>query len=226
MNATVWTFAIANGAQVVAIGIGGAWAYYKFIRGRTFHKRAEVTITSELVRRDAFFAVRAATSLVNTGGSNLPLRVKIVRVYAFAPDDVDEQGRPRWDEVVNAPIFQDHEHIEAQETIRDDILVAIPAPVISSAVALRASCFVYERRKKPGGIQWTAHSIIPLDKPRRGTIGDEDRDLGSRPAQREADEGTIRRAEQQSAPQREASEEEIERAERDIEGTTIPSDPG
>src|SRR3989442_7266923 len=30
-------------------------------------------------------------SLKNTGGSDIPLRAKIARVYAFTPDDVDER---------------------------------------------------------------------------------------------------------------------------------------
>lgn len=222
MNANDWTSAIADGVQVAAIAVGGTWAYYKFARGRTFHRRAEVTVTAELLRRGDFVALRATPVLVNTGAADIPFRARVVRVYAFAADDVDDKGRPDWQEVANIPVFGDHDSIESQERICDDVLIALPMPVFSGgAVAIRATCLVYERREKPGGICWTAHAIVPLGE--RGGEGEtaavspDQEKSGAGTPQREADEEEIRQAGQDLTRQREASEEEIQQAERDTE---------
>jgi len=153
MNFGDWAGAVQNVVAVAAIVIGAAWGYYKFVRGRTFHRRAELRLQGELVRRGTFNAVRVQPTLTNTGGSDIPLRAKIARIYAFAEHDVDSRGRPNWDEVASVPFFQDHEHVESQETIADDVLVAVPREVSgASAMALKVSAFVYERRAKPGGM--------------------------------------------------------------------------
>jgi hypothetical protein len=218
MNFGDWASAVQDIAAVAAILVGAAWAYYKFIRGRTFHRRSEVTVKAELVQRGAFVGVRILPTLKNTGGSDIPLRAKIARVYAFTPDDVDERGRPNWAEVANIPVFTDHKHIESEETITDDVIVKVPSQVFRAAtVALRATCFVFERRKKPGGIQWTAHAIIPVTNDRGGIEMGEDRRSGM--PQEEADESFIETAEQDSVTrQLEASEEEIKQAEKDSNG--------
>jgi hypothetical protein len=221
VGAQDWSSTIANGATVLTVGVGGAWAYYKFVRGRTFHRRGEPSIDAELVQHADLRAIRATPSFVNTGGSNIPLSAKIMRVYAFTADDLDNKGRPNWEEVASAPVFTDHKHVESQETIRDDVFVKVPDFVFrAGTIALRASCFVYEERKKPGGICWTAHRIITLEKPEKREAVMDRRNEESIPGQREADEEEIRRAKEDSEKEtrsREATQEEIEQAKRDAE---------
>lgn len=110
----------------------------------------------------------------NTGGAEIPLRAKILRVATFAAGDLDSLGRAKWSEIAHAPVFRDHEWIESQETITDDVLIPISA-VDAAVVALRVSCTVYERKKerwytrdRGGGIAWLTSSIIPVE-PQRGS---------------------------------------------------------
>jgi hypothetical protein len=166
MNIGDWTSAVQNTVQVAAILIGGAWAYYKFIRGRTFHRRAELAITASLVPTGAAPAIRAQASMTNTGGADIPLRVKIIRVAAFDRKDLDDAEPPNWVEVATAAVFEAHDWIESHETIGDEVLVTLPA-ASASALAYMVTCVVYERRKQSrfrrnegGGVAWTARSIV------------------------------------------------------------------
>jgi hypothetical protein len=44
-----WLSYLLNALQAVAIVVGGFFAYYKFVRGRTFHRRAELSVDAELI---------------------------------------------------------------------------------------------------------------------------------------------------------------------------------
>lgn len=162
-----WTSAVLNLVQIAAIILGTIWAYYKFVRGRTFHRRAELTIAGSLLESETP-TVRAHASMKNTGGSVIPLRAKVLRVTTFSPGDLDTKGRPEWREIAHAPVFQDHDWIESQETIADDVLCPVPN-IAADIAAIRVTGLVYEEKKKRwykrergDSITWTAKSIIPL----------------------------------------------------------------
>lgn len=219
MNLGDWISAGLNVLQGVAIIAAGAFAYYKFIRGRTFHRRAELTADASLLSA-ASPMLRVKTTLKNTGGANIPLRAKTIRVDSFRQGDTDEKGRPEWREIAHAPAFKDHDWIESVETINDEVV--IPLPVLTDdIVALRATCIVYEQRKqrwykrrRGGGTTWTGKSVVPV-----GQVDSMKGDSGMANGesftpdpnvQRDADEREIRDVENR---QREASEEEIQRVE-------------
>jgi hypothetical protein len=158
-----WTGAVQNVVQVVAIVVGAGWAYYKFVRGRTFHRRAEVSLDASLLAAGATVAILARATLQNTGGADIPLRLKAVKVRAFRRGDIDDRGRPQWRDVVAAPVFDDHRWLESQETISDDVLVPLRAEDTGDDVlAYRISCLIYEQRKD-GGICWTTNTIVPKE---------------------------------------------------------------
>jgi hypothetical protein len=179
MNFGDWAGALQNLVAIAAIAGGAIWGYYKFVRGRTFHRRAEVDVDASLLASDEASAIRAKITLENTGGANIPLRAKAVKVLSYTHRDVDENGRPVWRDVAIAPIFQDHGWLESQETITDEVLVPLlgekdqPANVL----AFRVTCLVYEerRRQRRGkkqadedsresdetSIVWTTNAIVP-----------------------------------------------------------------
>ena len=221
MNTGDWIAAGLNVLQGVAIIAAGAFAYYKFIRGRTFHRRAELTAEADLLSA-APPALRVRATLKNTGGADIPLRAKIIQVDSFRQGDTDEKGRPEWREIAHGPAFKDHDWIESVETINDDVVIPLPA-VPDDSVALRATCTVYERRKqrwykrrRGGGVAWTAKSVVPLHKiesERGGSrMANGDTFTPDPDAQRDADEDEIREAEER---QRQASEDEIQRVEEE-----------
>jgi hypothetical protein len=164
MNTGDWISAVLDLVQIAAIIIGALWAYYKFFRGRIFHKRAEPAAEASLLQTEASFAIRARVTLKNTGSSDIPLRVTLISVSTYVAGDVDEHGRPQWPEVARAHAFRDHESVESQETIVDDLLIPLrkeDSPRRQAVLAYRVTCQVYERRRSGGGICWTTKTIVP-----------------------------------------------------------------
>jgi hypothetical protein len=164
MNTGDWISAILDLVQIAAIVIGGLWAYYKFFRGRIFHKRAEPGVEASLLNTGSSYAVRARVTLKNTGSADIPLRVTLITVAPYVAGDVDEHGRPQWPEVARAHAFRDHESVESQETIVDDLLIPLrkeDSPERQAVLAYRVTCQAYERRSSGGGIVWTTKAIVP-----------------------------------------------------------------
>jgi hypothetical protein len=171
MNFGDWAGAIQNLVAIAAIGIGGAWGYYKFVQGRTFHRRAEVTLEPSLLAGGSWHGIQVRATLRNTGGSEIILLAKGVEIFSFAHGDTDEMGRPQWREIAAAPLFDDHDWIESQETIVDEVLVPLGVGQTGEdVVAYRLACLVYgehERKgrrfwaKPKGGIRWTTNAVVP-----------------------------------------------------------------
>src|SRR4051794_32789517 len=107
MNTGDWISAGQNIVQGAAILVGGAWAYYKFVRGRTLHRRAELEVDASLITRRPP-SLRTRTTMRNTGAADIPLRAKVLRVATFIPNDVQANGRPNWREICTSPVFTDH----------------------------------------------------------------------------------------------------------------------
>jgi hypothetical protein len=164
VNTGDWIGAVLDLVQIAAIIIGALWAYYKFFRGRIFHKRAEPSVESSLLRTGSSYAIRARVTLENTGSADIPLRVTLISVATYVAGDVDEHGRPQWPEVARAHAFRDHESVESQETIVDDLLIPLrkeDSPEEQAVLAYRVTCQAYERRSSGGGIVWTTKAIVP-----------------------------------------------------------------
>ena len=162
-----WIGAVASAVQVAAILVAGIWAYYKFVRGRTFHRRAEIDTTPSLLG-DSPPSVRVKASLRNTGAADIPLRAKTIRVSTFERTAVDDKNRPNWHEIAHGSVFTDHERLESQETITDDVVIPLPE-IERGLTALLVKCIVYEKRKqrwykrkRGGGVAWTSTSVLPL----------------------------------------------------------------
>jgi len=145
-------------AQVVAIVGGTLWAYFKFVRGRTFAERIEASVDANAFHRDGISSLRIRVSLTNTGASAVQLKpdVKKVRVCPAAIGDTIPSGLPLWDRehFVLSPVLEHHAWIEAQETIRDEVLVTVDdRDVLAFEVELLVGS---EKRKR-----WSAKTIVP-----------------------------------------------------------------
>jgi hypothetical protein len=177
-----WISAALDAAQTLAIFVGAAWAYFKFVRGRTFHRRAELSVDATLLKSAAAAALRVRTTFVNTGAADIPLRLKRVTASVFE-GEIDAKGRSVWRDVAKSPVFAAHEWLESEETIADDVLIPLPEPD-RPVLAYGVTCFAIERRgrrwgglrpPRPGGVQWTANAIVAIElKPSaRSTANDE-----------------------------------------------------
>lgn len=217
MNTGDWISAALNIIQIAAIVIGALWAYYKFFKGRIFHRRAEPTVEASLVTATSSYAVRVRVSLENTGSTDVPLRVTLLTLAAHSAGDVDEDGYAQWRDVARAHAFcddsgkRDHDEVESQETITDDVLIPLPPDNTPEreVFAYRVTCQVYERRNGEGGIVWTTKTIVPVERSTHMN------------SQGRADEEEVERREREGhgelERQRETTEEEIKEAERGAE---------
>jgi hypothetical protein len=139
MSTGDWIGAAQNVAAAAAIVIGGGWAYYKFVKGRTFHRRADLDLEVSLVPEDNPTALRARVTLTSTGAADIPLRAAVVRVAAFRSSDVNKRRRANWRAVATSGVLTDHEWIESQEVISDEVLVPLPLATkpVEETIALR-----------------------------------------------------------------------------------------
>jgi hypothetical protein len=225
-TATDWISAISAAVQTLAVVVAGVFAYYKFLRGRTFAYRAELDATAELVKLSAADALRVHATLKNTGPSKIPLRTTRLRVFGG-----DNKGSTiQWKRLTTVDVFAEHHWIESQETISDEVLIPLPPPDTPRPRACRVEFVLFTSRRrlwrpwKTRVIRWSTERVALEDEAAdtsststqaKGAIvmsGDKDRY-----SQRESDEDERKRLEQEDAleRQRRGTEEEIEETERE-----------
>lgn len=121
-------------ATVLAIVVGGIWAYFKFVKGRTFRPRLEVGILGEWREIDGTHLLQTTVSVKNIGASQVELlqRGTGLRISRIA-DSASGQVALAWEDGPVIAILEDHAWIEPGETISDDALVRLrvtrPEPV-------------------------------------------------------------------------------------------------
>jgi hypothetical protein len=169
---TTWAAGVASLAQAAAIVTGGIWAYFKFVRGRTFAKRAELSVTPTLLPEQKP-KLKVTATLRNAGLSKLPLRTQALFIYGiYAAPTVDnpiatkeqQLGKPK-------KIFAAHQWIEAQETVTDELLFLLPDSQFASEhewLAYRVECRVYAKRRRKGALNWTASALVPAERGKKG----------------------------------------------------------
>ncbi len=144
-------------AQAVAIAGAAAWAYFKFVRGRTFAERLEVSLHATPFQQNGVSALQIQAGIRNTGASVVHLMddVKIVYVYGTAVAEVTPGVSPDWGEkLMLISVFDEHKWIEAQETVSDETLATI---MDATWLAFRLELIVGSRKNK----RWSATAIVP-----------------------------------------------------------------
>jgi hypothetical protein len=160
---------IANDvATTLAILVGGAWAYFKFLRGRTFASRAELEVAGSLFAYDRDQIIHAKVTLTNMGLSKLSLMPsgKVIYLYGIPASQWSPEGNVEWQKLVVSKVLEGHRWIEAQETVSDDAL--IPVPIRGYApdenwLAFRLQAQVWGKRPKgrKRGTRWIASVTVP-----------------------------------------------------------------
>lgn len=122
--ATTVAYNIVTSSAVV---VGGVWAYFKFVRGRTFANRAELSVSASFNGSPDQVYFCATVTLKNTGLSRLPLNnnMKVIRIFGAAASKSDA-GEVKWERISTLPVLDQHEWLEAQETVTDTIVYRVP----------------------------------------------------------------------------------------------------
>jgi hypothetical protein len=124
----------AKGIQIAAIIAGGIVAYYKFLRGRVFRPRLEITLASSLllVGQQQFLKVSAA--LKNTGASIIAfdLGVSALRIFTAPQTPREIVDSIAWELIATVSVSGRHSWIEPAETVYENWLIALPTTTTNS----------------------------------------------------------------------------------------------
>jgi len=149
-----WTDVVSTVTGTGAVVLAGVWTYARFMKGRTFTARADVTIQIVgLVRAhgEAFANLRISISNVGNTKLTVPTSGAVVRVFSASVLDLhamtEDQPRSPWPEHAAASIEvlgsgSEGRVIEPGEVQSDARTARVP----STAIALRADLSVTATR--------------------------------------------------------------------------------
>ena len=149
--------------QVIAIFTGGLWVYFKFLKGRTFRPRLELSVSGSISRYDNSDYMIVAIVLKNVGFSQVDLE-KRGTACIVEHSDVHDLDKPQiiynWVELGLTRIFENHKWIESGEVILDYCAVIIPT---NYAGIFRVDARVVSQSVEEKGIEWNTTSIVMRD---------------------------------------------------------------
>lgn len=160
-----------NVAQVSAIIIGGLWAYLKFVRGRTFRYRGELSVTAKHYTFEDEPAIWAEVRFKNAGLSRIPLAELGAQVaLTWLPSGRWGHGPAVWsvednsDWAPSTAVLLEHEAVEPGEEVSDEQLI-VPSVDLEAGlpIAYRIKATITSPRRFPrrGAIKWSAFTVIP-----------------------------------------------------------------
>lgn len=163
-----------NIAQVLAILFGAAWAYFKFLRGRTFSYRADVKINAALYTFDDDLSLLVTATVTNSGLSRIPLPSNQAMILAnWLPTSRWGPGRADWQPVLLPdddgsselilPILEEHQRIEPGESVVDEVLLVLPIDEdLGPPLAFRVTVNVVSNRGllRREHTLWSASTIV------------------------------------------------------------------
>lgn len=166
-----WADVIGTVVTAAAVIVGAVWAYFKFVRGRTFRPRLEVGLFGQWRTVQDKEALHARVTVKNIGASKVDLLQEgtALAVYQLKPMESSEPSAWGWDDDAYTAyeILKDHQWIEPGETVSEDLLLHVsltPEPVLFRCV-LRWKWAT----GKDDIVIVTARKIIPIEARLDGT---------------------------------------------------------
>jgi hypothetical protein len=149
---------IVAGAAIV---VGGIWAYFKFVKGRTLRPHLEVNMFGQWQEIDQRHLLQARIRVKNIGTSKVTMIQKGtgLRISVLAQNQPPSPTPSAWDVKKVFVILREHAWIEPGETVSDDVLLdlGVPGPVVT----LFEARLVWGRRS--GNVVFSAREVIPAD---------------------------------------------------------------
>ncbi len=130
VNSVDWvkvTQVILNVAQTLALVVGGFWVYFKFIRSRTFARRAALDVDGSFLSVEGRSLIRVEVVLRNTGLSKIPLRAnrQVLTLWATSTSDFSSNTNLSWHFWMVSQVFTTDQSVESQEAIKDVALLPV-----------------------------------------------------------------------------------------------------
>jgi hypothetical protein len=159
---------IGTAVTAAAVVIGGIWAYFRFVKGRTYRPRLEPGLSGEWRLIDGKCLLQARVTVKNIGASKVTLLQKGtgLRVSVLAAGQPPIPAPAEWEILKVFEILREHEWIEPDETIYDDLLLNLGTfePVLTLFEARLVSRWSRFGRN----IEVFARRVIPVNS----TIGE------------------------------------------------------
>jgi hypothetical protein len=153
---------VYNFATSGAVIVGGIWAYFKFLRGRTFSRRAELSVTPSINESAGLLYLSVTIKIKNTGLSKLTLNedMKYLHLYGMQHSGITTPVVAEWQRLIIAKIFDQHRFVEAQEEVADTIALRLPRSSDHHAYKVEAWLGSPLKKITGKGNLWQARSII------------------------------------------------------------------
>lgn len=160
--ARAWADLLYKSVLVVVPLATAVWAYYKFVRGRTFRRRL-TTEVSGFVRRDptgGILYLFATIGMENVGFSRFEVLQEAtalgVLTHAVRPaGSPSEPRRGEWEELAFWRVFEDQEALEPGESASEEVLLEIPD---AGYAALKLELWVHS----PDEVPWKGTAVVNL----------------------------------------------------------------
>lgn len=185
-----WTAAAESFVTALAVLVGGVWAYYRFVKGRTFRPRVSIEVLGQWRHDDGVQVSHSwlpfqhqppkATLLhvrirvTNIGAAKAALKEEGTGVEVSFPNNVQPvlPHSVRWENSLAAaqpqtqgpggmfPVFEGQEWIEPGETISDDLLLDLGHSATNAQLDVYLSWRLARWRR---GVDDFTRVIIPSD---------------------------------------------------------------
>lgn len=156
----LWDMA-AHVGTVIGLGVAGVWAYFNFVKSRTYYPRMELTASGDIRAKASDHYLVPRVSLHNIGKSKVELQQSGsgYRVW-IAKGEADQYGELIWSG--GKPVFEiftQHQWIEPGESIFDEVsLLLLPRDCIAVKIEVRLSAAIGWPRRK--NTVWNCSTVI------------------------------------------------------------------
>ena len=119
----------ANVTQSLALIAGGVWAYFKFVKGRTFRDRLTPTVSGRCVSIDGSRFLIVTTQLQNVGLSRIAFdqEVSSLVVFEYVRSEAEEILSVNNSRLTSFKVFGDKDrYLEPNEVTERKTLIALP----------------------------------------------------------------------------------------------------
>ena len=163
--ANIKTIADIVSASITAFAVivGGLWTYRKFVKGRTFKPRLDVTMVGSWQVADGRNLLQCRVTVKNIGASKITIvqpgtGLSVSRLAASK--HLNGAHSAEWTELGIFEILVDHKWIEPGETVRDQVLLDLGT---SKPVITLLETRLIMRRRVRRNIEDSTRQVIPLE---------------------------------------------------------------
>ena len=154
-----WADIAQKSAATVAILATAGWAYFKFVRGRTFRRRLELSLSGEVRRGPGIVYLLTNSTVKNIGLSKFEIDYEKsgLRVMTHASEGaVTEAKLAEWKPLSTWPVLEGQKVLEPGEPVGEELLIEVPD---ESFLAFRLQLWVTSTHDE----SWEVTAVVNLE---------------------------------------------------------------